>query len=705
MARKSAPMNCSESDLLELQRVAEQSKNKRLAERAQMVLACAEGKQIKEVAVQFEEKENTVIKWKRRYMQSGIAGLASLPRGNSKDVYGDDFKARLISTFNSPPPEGEQYWTGPLLAAQLDAPVAAVRRYLTKAGIHLNDQRLNKAQELRDRSVNATAITLDDEDENDVMSAISKWITADNADVVSIVSEQDNDNEESKSEVHISNEDAGFDDDSLLDLGCFFVARDKKGNIRLISGAFAKDALVDSDNFNICEMPGFLDDFGRFENGASQVIGPALESFIGKHMADTSKKKRTAEPGKSCRTRELKFEYGNVCFVSMGNLATKLPPKENIVSRGQSDVEEMLCVKGTYRWSATELARLQHRQEGRMIDGRGLQKKMVRVGLYELNADMEYTDKFLDKVGIDPDTLKIRDKDLLETFIKMPTEESLEVKLIKTCPIIANFNSNKKTDYQISTKYVVNIEDFPMDTIYCCLDGILSPHQSEVRNVNGHPSIKSSTWVQNYIIHVQKGKDTFILTADSIKNVFKKFIVFALKNGMAKGAPVVFFSDGAKDIKAVIEKYFTFYPYRFFLDWYHLQKKLREYVSSVFKGSPAEKQKIHFEITSRLWVGNVEAARAYIDSLCPDKVRNESRLEDLRAYLSNKEPYLYCYALRKELGLHNASSPVEKANDRVVARRQKNNSTSWSYTGSWALAAISARRLNQGHNFNWRLTA
>ncbi|MBR1496321.1 MAG: hypothetical protein IJ617_01680, partial [Oscillospiraceae bacterium] len=52
------------------------------------------------------------------------------------------------------------------------------------------------------------------------------------------------------------------------------------------------------------------------------------------------------------------------------------------------------------------------------------------------------------------------------------------------------------------------------------------------------------------------------------------------------------------------------------------------------------------------------------------------------------------YALRAELGLRNSSNRVEKANDLVVAQRQKHNGMSWSTSGSGALAQIAALIIN-----------
>ena len=46
------------------------------------------------------------------------------------------------------------------------------------------------------------------------------------------------------------------------------------------------------------------------------------------------------------------------------------------------------------------------------------------------------------------------------------------------------------------------------------------------------------------------------------------------------------------------------------------------------------------------------------------------------------------------MGLRNSSNRVEKANDLVVAQRQKHNGMSWSTSGNGALAQITALIIN-----------
>ena len=56
------------------------------------------------------------------------------------------------------------------------------------------------------------------------------------------------------------------------------------------------------------------------------------------------------------------------------------------------------------------------------------------------------------------------------------------------------------------------------------------------------------------------------------------------------------------------------------------------------------------------------------------------------------------YSVRKRLGLGNSSSQREKANDLLVADRQKKNGMSWSKVGSVRLASITALAKNNEYH-------
>jgi hypothetical protein len=72
-------------------------------------------------------------------------------------------------------------------------------------------------------------------------------------------------------------------------------------------------------------------------------------------------------------------------------------------------------------------------------------------------------------------------------------------------------------------------------------------------------------------------------------------------------------------------------------------------------------------------------------------------LSGSRLILERNKPSILGYALRSLLGLRNASSPVESANNEVTARRQKHHGMSGSKLGSHALTALSVLVCNGCH--------
>ena len=109
----------------------------RVVERARIVLGCLEGKEIQQVATQSGASIPTVSKWRKRYAQSGIAGLRDLPRSGKPSTYDAGFRDRVLAPLEQPPPPGLGRWDGREVARALGASVHAVWRLLRREGIYL----------------------------------------------------------------------------------------------------------------------------------------------------------------------------------------------------------------------------------------------------------------------------------------------------------------------------------------------------------------------------------------------------------------------------------------------------------------------------------------------------------------------------------------------------------------------------------------
>jgi len=109
----------------------------RAVERARIIIACLEGKEIQQVAKELNVSLLTVSKWRRRFAEHGLKGLGDRPRPGKPPTYGPDFRQRVLALLEQPPPPGLAHWDGPAVAAELGASVHAVWRTLRREGIYL----------------------------------------------------------------------------------------------------------------------------------------------------------------------------------------------------------------------------------------------------------------------------------------------------------------------------------------------------------------------------------------------------------------------------------------------------------------------------------------------------------------------------------------------------------------------------------------
>ena len=142
MARNAPTITCGSEDRQELARLAaSRTEPKQMIERAQIILGCLAGKPVQEVARTCHTRPNTVIKWRQRFAQRGLAGLLDAPRPGAKPIYGANFRNRVLALLETPPPAGQACWDGPAVAAALNGSVHAVWRVLRHEGICLQRQR------------------------------------------------------------------------------------------------------------------------------------------------------------------------------------------------------------------------------------------------------------------------------------------------------------------------------------------------------------------------------------------------------------------------------------------------------------------------------------------------------------------------------------------------------------------------------------
>jgi len=160
-------------------------------------------------------------------------------------------------------------------------------------------------------------------------------------------------------------------------------------------------------------------------------------------------------------------------------------------------------------------------------------------------------------------------------------------------------------------------------------------------------------------------------------------------------------ADGARWIRSFfLETLAALADKTMILDWHHLQQKCLELSSRICRGKLVKAQFLR-RLYRRLWGGDVQGAIAVLEAERP-QAKNEAKLDELIGYLRARAPWIPNYRQRRIDRQYIGSAHVEKANDLIVARRQKNRGMQWSEATSDALAALRTLMLNGGWDQYWQ---
>lgn len=259
MPRTYKRIDCSKEDIIKLHKLSEDESNPRLATRARIVLGCAEGKQIKDIAAELHERPNTVITWRKRYSEQGIDGLLNLPRGYSGNRYGLDLRERILSKLNTSPPNGRERWTGNTLSDELGVPADVIWRCLRKEKIKLDEITPETLREDR----------LPDEIKCNIPLVLSV-----------------------KENAYMANSKIATTEKMDLVLKAQVIGKD--GNM-IEKEIRIQDALPDISDFDLSTKEGFLKDFHEVEKSMLLARGQLTEDITKEYLDAASKKNETGK--------------------------------------------------------------------------------------------------------------------------------------------------------------------------------------------------------------------------------------------------------------------------------------------------------------------------------------------------------------------------------------------------------------------------
>ena len=289
--------------------------------------------------------------------------------------------------------------------------------------------------------------------------------------------------------------------------------------------------------------------------------------------------------------------------------------------------------------------------------------------------------------------------------------------MIDDAALRINLKRPVEEQIEIGSEKTYQMESDPTHAVKICMDGVGVKRQKDSRpkgNIEEKPAYvhdstdgpadytrapdpKKRPKVETAVGHVEYRGKKYVFTGRNMFETSKLILAFLITHNLLAGNLLVFFTDGGRDIRYCIENIFKVYQPIEVMDWYHLVKHCTETLSMSLKGGK-DNRNMQYEVKRRLfhilWSGNVKEAISYLESLDRNCLKPHDRIDDLVGYLRKNESRIACYALRQYLGLQISSNKVEKANDLTVASRQKGDSMSWSREGSWSLANVTAKYMN-----------
>ena len=375
----------------------------------------------------------------------------------------------------------------------------------------------------------------------------------------------------------------------------------------------------------------------------------------------------------------------------------KVGPKERYRSSCYDGLELRLVTYMSYRKSVEIMNRLRWQDADDLIKSRTLADAVVREGAKIMDYMEVKAEQILIQHHFDEKSGKPNEDHALEIVVGRSKIHALSADEITK--VIDEYNEGKEKDRQIDETQSHEVFENPAYSVNISVDDVGVTEQKADGRSRDSVAKESKNYVQNTVIHIQQGLNKYILDGLGIKKTMILLTSFLLYNDLLINKNIMFFADGAADIKNAIKEIYGWRPYQIILDWYHLKKKCKELLSMALKGREI-KNDVLKEVLALLWLGKVDAATLYLRCLDNSKVRNVQQIEKLIGYFNRNLSNIPCYALRKKLVLRTSSNQGEKANDLVVAERQKHNGMSWSKPGSSGLANIRTLFLNQ-EDENW----
>ena len=281
----------------------------------------------------------------------------------------------------------------------------------------------------------------------------------------------------------------------------------------------------------------------------------------------------------------------------------------------------------SFRTSETKINRLLWRQEKRdRVQSRTIANLVEREGKLIQEQIGKKAARILESNGFSSDG-KLTDRE--KAFEAIAKDTFLPQEIV--CKMIEEFNAGKEKEQQIdSCSLHETFEDPQKVKANISVDDVCCKKQKAEGRKKGSAPKEKREMVNNTVAHIQSGASkTYTLNTSSIAQMMIIVLAFLLQNGLLSlPGPVVFFTDGARDLRSAIQNMFSFLPFKIILDWYHLEKKCKDLLSMAINGKQIKQQTLT-EVLAWLWLGKVERAVKVLRDVSEHTIKNKKETRKL----------------------------------------------------------------------------
>lgn len=218
----------------------------------------------------------------------------------------------------------------------------------------------------------------------------------------------------------------------------------------------------------------------------------------------------------------------------------------------------------SYRKSAKTLNRALRRGKGQEVKVRTIANLVEREGKQIQNHVENMAEQILQGHGFTTGGV-LTDQEKAKESIER-TEACLDSKVVSEA--VKEFNNGQAKEKQIDLLEVQeSLEDPNTIKANISIDDVCCKEQKAEGRKKGSPPKEKREMVNNTVVHIQnKESKTYTMNTPTVSQMMPIVLAFLLSNELLrKPGSLVFFTDGARDLRKAIQDTFSFIPFKIIL--------------------------------------------------------------------------------------------------------------------------------------------